>query len=195
MFHPKGKTSWRKTEATPANHPKEEDRSNSSKHQTLSTPSPRRLHSKTIPDLIRFFPKHFVVKVQGQNSNGKTAKQTTKIRHVTPVVAQLAPPRNHARSRERFKVFTISQKHFVGDPPNQACTVKLKSFRSFNLLILHVGHFFITRDSQPFSVVSLTAFLFEFRPRIFIIELFEKFQQGIVVLESSFPRTLKTILH
>ena len=55
-----------------------------------------------------------MVKVQRQNSNWKTVRQTTKKWHVGAFVTSVVPPRNRARSRKRFEMLMVSENNDPG---------------------------------------------------------------------------------
>ena len=81
-----------------------------------------------------------MVKVRRQNSNWKPFKQRAKKNGTSEllcqIVAPVVPPRNHGRSRERFKIFIISRNHFLCDLPQKMYYARSNSrpFRSLEFL-------------------------------------------------------------
>ena len=138
-----------------------------------------KLHSKIIiSDLIIFF---WWWRSEVEIRTGRWSNRQRKKWHVRAFVTPVVPPHLHARSREPIEMIMISRNQFVGDLPQWTYYVWLDSrpFRSLKFLTPGTSDVMPAASSSPeifwpFSVVCLTAFLFEFWPRTFTIELYRK---------------------
>ena len=109
-----------------------------------------------------------MVKVRGQNSNGKTIKPTENVR---PYVTSVVPPCHHASDCQDQFVRELWWTYYARS--------NSRPFRSLEFLAPGTSDVMPAASSSPkifwpFSAVCLTVFLFEFWPRIFTIQLYEK---------------------
>ena len=68
-------------------------------------------------DLINLAPKVSMARSEVEIRREDCQTDDEKMSHVSICDVSVVSPRNHARSLERFEMFTISWNHFVSDLP------------------------------------------------------------------------------